>query len=164
MQEVAMKRIVAIGILLVTLITVWTPPAQAGAAVDAALALGAFAVFNQFLAGFGIFGVPWAYAAPAYYPSYYYPAYPYPSYAYAPSVYTVPPPRYYAAAHAANYAPPAAAPAANYAPPAAAQTEVVYPHGRYVLRGDGINVAYRWVWVPNPPLSSPPAAPRTVRY
>jgi hypothetical protein len=153
MQEVAMKKIVAIGILLVTLITVWTPPAQAGAAVDAALALSAFAVFNQFLAGFGIFGVPWAYRAPAYYPAYYYPAYPYPSYAYASAVYTVPPPRYYAPA-----------PAATYAPPTAAQTEVVYPHGRYVLRGDGTTVAYRWVWVPNPPLSSPPAAPRTVRY
>jgi hypothetical protein len=153
MQEVAMKKIVAIGILLVTLITVWTPPAQAGAAVDAALALGAFAVFNQFLAGFGIFGAPWAYAAPAYYPSYYYPAYPYSSYAYAPPVYTVPPPRYYAAA-----------PAATYARPAAAQTEVVYSHGRYVLRGDGTTVAYRWVWVPNPPPSPPPAAPRLVGY
>jgi hypothetical protein len=153
MQEVAMKKIVAIGILLVTLITAWAPSAQAGAAVDAALALGAFAVFNQLLAGFGLFGVPWAYAAPAYYPSYYRPAYPYPPYAYAPPVYTAPPPRYYAAA-----------PAATYAPPAAAQTEVVYPHGRYVLRGDGTTVAYRWVWVPSPPPTPPPAAPRLVRY
>jgi hypothetical protein len=154
-----MKKIVAIGILLVTLITVCAPTAQAGgAAVDAALALGAFAVFNQFLAAIGIFGAPWAYAAPAYYPSYYYPAYSYPAYSYSPYSYaapnyTVPPPRYYAAA-----------PAATYASPAAAQTEVVYPHGRYVLRGDGITVAYRWVWVPNPPQSPPPAAPRLVHY
>jgi hypothetical protein len=40
----------------------------------------------------------------------------------------------------------------------------VYPHGRYVLRGDGITVAYRWVWVPNPPPSPPPAPPGSVRY
>jgi hypothetical protein len=144
-----MKKIVAIGMLLVMLVGLWTPPAQAGAAVSAAIALGAFAVFNQFLAGVGVFGAPWAYAAPAYYPSYSYPPYSYPA-----PVYTVPAPRYYAAARAATYA-----------PPAAAQTEVVYPHGRYVLRGDGITVAYRWVWVPNPPPSPPPAPPAgSVRY
>jgi hypothetical protein len=149
-----MNKIVAVGMLLVMVVGLWTPPAQAGAAVSAAIALGAFAVFNQFLAGVGVFGVPWAYAAPAYYPSYYsYPAYSYPPYAYAAPVYTAPAPRYYAAA-----------PAATYAPPAPAQTEVVYQHGRYVLRGDGVTVAYRWVWVPNPPPSPPPAPPGSVRY
>jgi hypothetical protein len=137
-----MKKIASVGVLLVSLVSFWPATAQAGAGVDAALALGAFAVFNQFLGGVGIFGVPWAYAAPAYYPAYYYP----------PPVYAVPPARYYTA------------PAATYSPPPApAQTEVVYPHGRYVLRGDGITVAYRWVWVPNPP-PPPSAAPAPTRY
>jgi hypothetical protein len=27
---------------------------------------------------------------------------------------------------------------------------VVYPHGRYVLRGDGVGMPYAWVWIPNP--------------
>ena len=40
-------------------------------------------------------------------------------------------------------------------------TVVQYPTGRYELRGDGITIAYRWVWVPNPP-STPPAPPPTV--
>lgn len=35
---------------------------------------------------------------------------------------------------------------------------VQYPHGRYELRGDGVSVPYRWVWIPNPP-PPPPAAP-----
>ena len=59
------------------------------------------------------------------------------------------------------YAAPAyAAPATYYAapPPPAIQREVVYAHGRYVLYGDGVTVAYQWVWVPNPPPPPPPAA------
>ena len=42
-------------------------------------------------------------------------------------------------------------------PPAAARPapsvarEVVYPHGRYVLYGDGVTRAYQWIWIPNPP-------------
>ena len=36
------------------------------------------------------------------------------------------------------------------------QREVVYPHGRYVLQGDGVNSAYQWVWIPNPPSQPPP--------
>jgi hypothetical protein len=35
---------------------------------------------------------------------------------------------------------------------------VHYPHGRYELRGDGISVAYQWVWIPNPPPPPPPPA------
>jgi hypothetical protein len=38
-------------------------------------------------------------------------------------------------------------------------TVVEYPNGRYVLHGDGISAAYRWVWVPNPPSREPPAPP-----
>ena len=35
--------------------------------------------------------------------------------------------------------------------PSPINREVVYPHGRYLLYGDGVTAAYRWVWVPNPP-------------
>lgn len=73
------------------------------------------------------------------------------AYAYPPPVYYAPPPAYYAA-------PPPA-----YAPPAV-QREVVYPHGRHVLYGDGVRTAYQWVWVPNPPPppagAPPPPPPR----
>ncbi len=75
--------------------------AFAGSATDAALGLGAFAVFNQMLGGVGIFGhaygpPPAVVVAPppppvaVYqypYPAYSYPAYPYPAYSYpAPPV------------------------------------------------------------------------------
>jgi hypothetical protein len=36
------------------------------------------------------------------------------------------------------------------------QREVVYPNGKYVLYGDGVNQPWQWVWVPNAP---PPPAP-----
>ena len=71
----------------------------------------------------------------------------YPAYAYPAPVYA--PPAYYA-------------PAPAYAPPSAPaiQREVVYPHGRHVLYGDGMTAAYQWVWVPNaPPPPPPPGAP-----
>ena len=132
-----MKKIIAIGILLLTLLGLVPATAEAGAAANAALGLGAFAVFNQLIGGVGIFGPRWAYAAPAYYPPYY--SYPAPVYA-APAV------TYYAT------------PATTYASSPVVQTEVVYPHGRYVLRGDGVTVAYQWVWVANPP-PAPPAPP-----
>ena len=135
-----MKKIIAIGILLLTLVGLVPATAQAGGATNAALGLGAFAVFNQILGGVGIFGAPRAYAAPAYYPAYY--SYPAP-------VYAAPAGTYYSM------------PATTYAPAPAVQTEVVYPHGRYVLRGDGVTVAYQWVWVANPPPApaAPPAPP-----
>jgi hypothetical protein len=140
-MEAVMKKIVAIGILLVILVGLVPGTAQAGAAASAALGLGAFAVFNQIIGGVGIFGLPWAYAAPAYYPTYY-----------AAPVYSAPAPMYYFAAPSATYAPPSAR----------AQTEVVYPHGKYVLRGDGVRVAYRWVWIPSPP-PPPPAPPAEIK-
>ncbi len=41
-------------------------------------------------------------------------------------------------------------------PAAPAVSRVVeYPHGRYLLRGDGVNTAYQWVWLPNPPPPPP---------
>ena len=69
-----------------------------------------------------------------------------------------------AAAYPYYYAPPPAviyepAPAYVSAPPTpapAVQREVVYPHGRYVLYGDGVSRAWQWVWVPNPPPAPAP--------
>jgi len=59
-----------------------------------------------------------------------------------------------------------AAPAVNYqsqatvqaAPVQAApvQREVVYPNGKYVLYGDGVNQPWQWVWVPAAPAPPPP--------
>ena len=37
--------------------------------------------------------------------------------------------------------------------------ESCYPSGCYRLYGDGVTVAYQWVWVPNPVAPVPPAAP-----
>src|SRR6267143_35682 len=59
-----------------------------------------------------------------------------------------------------DYAPPPPA----YAPPLSQdvepiQREAVFPTGRYVLRGDGVNVPYTWVWIPNPPTAPPGGAP-----
>jgi hypothetical protein len=72
---------------------------------------------------------------------------------------------YYATAPDMAYAapPPAvAAPSPSYSMP----TIVEYENGFYELRGDGITVAYRWVWIPKvpappdpPPAVAPPAPP-----
>jgi hypothetical protein len=123
------KKLVAVAALGTMLIGTAPMPAHAGAAVDAALALGAFAVFNQ------LFLLP-ALARPVYAAP---PAVVYtgpPVYASAPPTYVTPAPR-----------------------PPAINREVVYPHGRHVLLGDGVAVAYQWVWVPNPPPGSPPPPP-----
>jgi hypothetical protein len=82
---------------------------------------------------------PWPYYSPYYYPAYYS----------APTVvYTSP------------------APAPTYTQPQAPQVEreVVFAEGRYLLQGDGVSTAYKWVWVPNPPApppGPPPSAPPT---
>jgi hypothetical protein len=109
------------------LVAVSPVAAHAHGAVSAALALGAFATFAVLTAPL------WAIAAQPVY------VYPTPAYAAAP-----------------------AEPVLSYsAPPAPAtpaiQREVIYPHGRHVLYGDGVTTAYRWVWVPNPPAPPPPA-------
>ncbi len=40
------------------------------------------------------------------------------------------------------------------------QTQVCYTGGCYYLRGDGVTVAYSWVWVPAAPAAPPaPSAP-----
>ena len=53
---------------------------------------------------------------------------------------------------------PAAGGALALAPSAPPMPSVIqYPTGRWELRGDGLMVPYRWVWIPNPP-SAPPAS------
>jgi hypothetical protein len=52
----------------------------------------------------------------------------------------------------------APAPAVAAAPPPPAPPVVEHETGRYELRGDGLTVPYRWVWVPNPPTAPPEAA------
>jgi len=43
------------------------------------------------------------------------------------------------------------------APPASPTPSVIqYPTGRWELRGDGLTIPYRWVWIPNPPTAPPP--------
>jgi len=92
------------------------------------------------------------------------PFFPFAVVAAAPAVVYAAPPAYYATPYSAPpvyYAPPAYydPPTTYYSPPPPAPTQnvVQYPHGRYELRGDGVTVPYRWVWIPNPP--PPPAAP-----
>jgi hypothetical protein len=148
-----MKKTASVAALVFTLAGIAPAPAQAGGATSAALGLASFAVFNQLV--FGLFTPRvWGttYGGP-YYGGYYYGAYLPP--AYAPPPY-YPPPVYY----------PQPTVQATYAAPAV-QNEVVYPHGRYVLRGDGVTSAYQWVWIANPawaPSGLPgPAAPEPTR-
>lgn len=60
-----------------------------------------------------------------------------PVYAAPPVVYQAPPPVIYQEAPAP-------------APPLVSR-EVVYPHGRYVLYGDGVTRPWQWVWIPTNP-------------
>jgi hypothetical protein len=77
-----------------------------------------------------------------------------------PAAYSVPP-TYAPPPMYASPPPPTYQSAPSYAPPraSAVQREVVYPNGRYVLYGDGVNQPWQWVWVPSaspPPSPSPP--------
>ncbi len=125
----------------------WWPGAVIGGIV-----LGAAAIVT---APFWALAAPPAYAPPVTYAppmvsappvAYAPPTYAAPRPAPPPSAYPPPPPAYQASA---GYAPPPPAPAV--------QREVVYPHGRYVLYGDGVQRPWQWVWVPAVPL--PPVAP-----
>src|SRR5215470_3940059 len=80
-------------------------------------------------------GSPWAYP------------WPYPSFASAPP--------------ATSWAqgPSSSAPAGMQQTITAVQREVVFPNGKYVLYGDGVNQPWQWVWVPSAP--PPPPQPPT---
>jgi hypothetical protein len=101
---------------------------------------------------------------------------------YAPGVPYVPASYYDSAAYApgAGYDVPAVyiPPAPAAAPPVGTTVSVApltvpsvveFSTGRYELRGDGLTVAYTWVWIPNPPSAPPTAggsqgAPSTARW
>lgn len=123
-----MKKLAAAVMVLALLVP---GAAFAGSSTDAALGLGAFAVFNQIISGTGIFGgyrpaaQPVVVAPPVqervvvreYYPVYVQPQ----------PVYVPPPPTYYAPAY---YAP------AYYAP--------AYSHTRVIVRERGWGHAKKW--------------------
>src|SRR5262245_5780192 len=107
-KESPMKKLV--GVVAIAGLMLLPGAAFAGSSTDAALGLGAFAVFNQILGGVGIFGRPAVVAAPA--PVVYAPA---------PPVYVAPPPPVYVAPPPVVYAPAppvviAPAPRVVYAP------------------------------------------------
>jgi len=96
------------------------------------------------------------YAAPLYYGSTLGDPLLYDTSAYAPAPVYTPPPVYV----------PVMIPVASSALSAAPvrPSEIEFPEGRYVLRGDGVSSPYNWVWIPNAPTappasSSPPTAP-----
>jgi hypothetical protein len=164
-----MRRFVALAVVLVLMVALAAPAAHAhgGAAASVALGLASFAAFTTFL---GILaprpvyaGYPYVYGAyPA--PVVYRPAYPRVVYTQpAQVVYTQPAPAYSQPAPAYTQpAPVYTQPAPAYTRPApvrqpAPSSNVVHhPNGRYELRGDGIQTAYQWVWIPNPPADPPP--------
>lgn len=109
-----MKRVAAAALFAMVLLP---GVASAGASTDAALGLGAFAVFNQILGGVGIFGRPAVVAQPV-------------VVAPPPPVYVPPPPVYYAPQPVYIAPPP---PVAVYEAPAPVY---YYPrHARYEPRG-----------------------------
>jgi len=116
-----MKRVAAFVLLTMLLIP---GVALAGSSTDAALGLGAFAVFNQILSGTGIFGAFNPAPAPVVVQR--------PVYVQQPIVVAPPAPVYVAPAPPVYYAPPAPV---YYAPPApvyyAPRPVVVYPAPGY---------------------------------
>jgi hypothetical protein len=117
-----MKRLAAVALVTVILLP---GVAFAGSSTDAALGLGAFAVFNQILGGVGVFGRPAVVVAAP------------------PVVYAPAPPVVYAPAPPVVYAPP---PPVVYGPPAVvyAPRQPVYiaPRPVYGYR----QYAYRHGW------------------
>ena len=134
-----MRRILAVLLVVTCVLAVGAPVADAGGrgAARAAIGLATFAIFAPFI----IVGEAIAHAVPPYR---------------APAVVVAPPPVSYAPPPTYYAAPPAYG-NQGYIASAPAQPRVVqYPHGRYVLRGDGITSAYQWVWIPNPRSAPPP--------
>lgn len=131
-----MHRVLALIVAVLLTMALAGPAAEAGhhsTATNVALGLASFAVFNQIVG-------PWWYPRPVY---------AYPPVVVERPVYTAYVTPYPYTSQVVVYATP---------PPPTQPTVVVYPHGRYVLRGDGFHTAYHWVWIPNPP-PPPPAAP-----
>ena len=146
-----MRRILAVSLVVILMTAVLVPQASAGGRGPsvvaplfglAALALAApFIIAGQVIAATTVpYRAPVVVASP---PAYSAPAYSAPAYVEAAPAYGAPAPTY------TTYARPA--PARG---PAVSRV-VEYPHGRYLLRGDGVTTAYQWVWLPNPPPPPP---------
>lgn len=146
-----MRRILA-GLLVATLIVALAAPAADARGGHgpgkAVIGLAAFALFaplvivGEVLAHTVPYRAPVVVAPPPVYSS--------------PPVYYAPAPTSYAPTHAYSAPPPVAR--STYAATPAQTNVVQYPHGRHVLRGDGVTTAYQWVWIPNPPPPPPPPA------
>lgn len=148
-----MRRSLAVLLVVVLMLAVAVPPAQA-CIECVALGLASFAVFTQLVSALTeprvVYTVP-GYSAPGYYGSYGWSS---PT-VYAAAAYYYPSPYYAgltAPAYPATYA--SVAPAPAWTGPRVVQ----YAHGRYELRGDGISVPYVWVWIP---IAAAPAPPPT---
>ena len=128
-----MRRLLVLVLVMALIVSVMTPVAHAGSSTDVALGLAAFAVFNQVV-------------SPLLHPPRAHAGYLHRDYYHPPVVYTT------RTIYAVPYSSVVVVP-----PPAPQPTVVQYPHGRYELRGDGVTLAYHWVWIPNPP--PPPPAP-----
>ena len=140
-----MRRILAASLVVILMTAVIVPEASAGGGgvyvVAPLFGLAAFALAAPFIiAGQVIAATTVPYRAPA--------------------VAVAPPPAYSAPAHVESAAAYPAPTYTTYARPAPARGPAVsrvveHPHGRYLLRGDGVNTAYQWVWLPNPPPPPP---------
>ena len=123
-----MRRIVALVLAVALMVGLAAPAAQAGTGTNVALGLASFAVFNQIVGGF-------FHPRPVY-------AYPPPRVIVERPVYAPPPTRVVVQSPAYE--------------PSSYERVIQYPHGRYELYGDGVQTAYRWVWIPNAPAPPPP--------
>jgi hypothetical protein len=143
-----MRRIVTVLVIAVFLVAGTAPMAHAGGHGPGrgAIGLAAFVLFAPFIIAGEVIAHTVSAVAVASVP------------VYAPAPVYQAPPVYYSAPPVSSA--PSAYTYQAYAAPASAQPRVVqYPHGRYVLQGDGVVTAYRWVWIPNPPIPPPPAGP-----
>jgi hypothetical protein len=125
-----MYRALATVLIVALALVVVAPPAEA-CLECVALGLASFAVFTQLVTALTVPRVVYPYG-PLYYGPYAYPAAPAPAYAPAPAARPTP---------------------VGWTGPRVVQ----YPHGRYELTGDGMSVAYAWVWIPS---ARAPVAPR----
>ena len=119
-----MKRLAAVALMTVILLP---GVAFAGSSTDAALGLGAFAVFNQILGGVGVFGRPVVFAPAS--PVVYAPSPPV-VYAPPPVVYAPPPPIVYGPP-TVLYAPPPPQPVYVVPQPVYVSPRPVYGYRRY---------------------------------
>src|SRR5262245_54753307 len=142
-----MRRLIAFAVAVTFIAVVIAPPAEAGhhaVAVGVAATIG-FALAAPFL----LLGATLAPLVPPPLP-----VAPYPAAVVVARPVVAPRPVYAAPAAAVTVARPApVAPVGGMAVaparaastlPASIQTTVVYPHGRYELRGDGVRAAYHW--------------------